>query len=57
MQALVASGKHYIRTADGVGELFELASDPEERFNLARTPDGSQALKEFRDGLSSMLEN
>ena len=57
MQALVASGKHYIRTADGVEELFELASDPEERFNLARTPKGLQALKGFRDGLASVLKS
>jgi arylsulfatase A-like enzyme len=57
MQALVASGKHYIRTADGLEELYELASDPEERFNLARTPDGSKALKGFRKSLSSLQKS
>jgi arylsulfatase A-like enzyme len=57
MQALVASGKHYIRTADGLEELYELASDPEERFNLARTPNGLKALKGFRDRLPSLPKN
>jgi hypothetical protein len=57
MQALVAAGKHYIRTADGREELFELASDPEERFDLAPTPNGSQMLKGFRESLSSVLKS
>ena len=35
MKSLVAEGMHYIRTADGLEELYLLNSDPEERSNLA----------------------
>ena len=35
MKSLVAAGMHYIRTADGLEELYVLNSDPEERVNLA----------------------
>jgi arylsulfatase A-like enzyme len=57
MQALVAAGQHYIRSADGHEELFDLATDPEERFNLAATPKGLQSLKGYRDKLRSMLKS
>jgi arylsulfatase A-like enzyme len=56
MKALVASGKHYIRTADGREELYDLASDPEERFNLADSPDSFKMLGGFRESLFSMLK-
>ena len=35
MKALVAEGMHYIRSADGLEELYLLNSDPEERSNVA----------------------
>ena len=38
MKSLVAGGMHYIRTADGLEELYVLQSDPEESTNLAGTP-------------------
>src|SRR5262249_42861055 len=38
IQALVADGMHYIRSADGLEELYSLKSDAEERFNLAGAP-------------------
>jgi arylsulfatase A-like enzyme len=55
MVALVADGMHYIRSADGLEELYMLSSDPEERLNLAGTIAGGTILPGFRDRLMRML--
>ena len=47
---------HYIRTADGLEELYMLSSDPEEKFNLAGSPNVQAALERFRNTLGSMLK-
>ena len=56
MKALVAEGMHYIRTADGLEELYVLESDPEETSNLAAYPFAAEPLRRFRSQLSAMLE-
>jgi arylsulfatase A-like enzyme len=56
MQSLVAGGMHYIRSADGLEELYLLKSDPEERSNLAASPLASEPLRRFRTSLSAMLQ-
>src|SRR5207248_3119055 len=38
MKSLVGWGMHYIRAGDGTEELYDLASDPEERINRAGLP-------------------
>jgi arylsulfatase A-like enzyme len=55
MQALVAEGMHYIRSADGLEELYLLNSDPEERSNVAAYSFASGILQQFRTRLSDML--
>jgi arylsulfatase A-like enzyme len=55
MKALIAGGMHYIRSADGLEELFSLNSDPDERFNLAGLPAAQAALQGFRRALQEML--
>ena len=35
MKALIAEGMHYIRSADGLEELYLLKSDPQEQSNVA----------------------
>jgi len=55
MKSLVAEGMHYIRTADGLEELYVLKSDPEERLDLAGSPSAREFLRRFRTGLSVML--
>jgi len=56
MQAMVAEGMHYIRTADGLEELYLLRSDPEEQSNLAAYSFASEPLQRFRARLSAMLK-
>jgi arylsulfatase A-like enzyme len=56
MNSLIADGMHYIRTADGLEELYGLSSDPEERTNLAVYPFASEPLQRFRTRLSAMLK-
>jgi arylsulfatase A-like enzyme len=56
MKSLVANGMHYIRTADGMEELYMLSSDPEERFNIAGSPNVQATLERFRITLASMLK-
>ena len=55
MKSLVAEGMHYIRTADGLEELYLLKSDPDEQSNLAVYPFASHSLQRFRAGLSVLL--
>jgi arylsulfatase A-like enzyme len=57
MKSLVAEGMHYIRTADGLEELYLLKSDPEERTNLAGSPLASEPLRRFRTSLGAMLKS
>jgi arylsulfatase A-like enzyme len=56
MKSLIARGMHYIRTADGLEELYMLNIDPEERFNLAGSIRFGEALRKFRDMLAAMRE-
>ena len=49
-------GMHYIRTADGLEELYMLNIDPEERFNLAGSIRFGEALRKFRDMLAAMRD-
>ena len=56
MKSLIAGGMHYIRAGDGLEELYSLASDPEERNNVADLPKNQGAMVRFRNSLSSMLE-
>jgi hypothetical protein len=55
MTALVVRGMHYIRSGDGLEELYFLQADPEERGNVAGLPHVQEALRGFRDALRSML--
>ena len=48
MSSLVASGMHYIRSAQGLEELYLLETDPEERVNVAGSSMGRVALEGFR---------
>jgi arylsulfatase A-like enzyme len=56
MQALVAEGMHYIRSADRFEELYLLNSDPAERSNLAAYSFAQETLQQFRARLSAMLK-
>jgi hypothetical protein len=56
MKSLVADGMHYIRTADGLEELYLLNSDPEERSNVAVHAFAAKALGQFRISLEAVLE-
>jgi arylsulfatase A-like enzyme len=55
MKAVVAAGLHYIEMADGIEELFNLRSDPEEKNNLAVNSDAVPVLLQFRNLLKLML--
>jgi arylsulfatase A-like enzyme len=54
MKSLVARGMHYIRTADGIEELYILSSDPEEKVNMAGSPNARAILERFRNTLGLM---
>ena len=53
--SLLASGRHYIRDGKGAERLYDLAGDPFERVNLMDSPDGPQAVGEFRRMLLEVL--
>jgi arylsulfatase A-like enzyme len=55
MNSLVLEGMHYIRTADGLEELYLLDADPDELSNLAPYPSALAALKRMRVTLKMML--
>jgi arylsulfatase A-like enzyme len=55
MKSLVAGGMHYIRSADGLEELYALRSDPEEQLDTAGLPMSRGILQGFRDRLAAML--
>ena len=55
MKSLVAGGMHYIRSADGLEELYALRSDPEEQIDTAGFPMARGLLQGFRDRLAAML--
>ena len=54
MKSIVARGMHYIRTADGLEELYELSTDPEEKVNMAGLPAAQIILERFRNTLGLM---
>jgi arylsulfatase A-like enzyme len=53
--SLVAQGHHYIRYGTGLEKLYELKTDPFERFDLMKAPDGNRQVGEFRRLLLEML--
>ncbi len=53
MQALVSEEMHYIRSADGLEELYLLKSDPEEQSNVATYSSAANILQQFRTKLSA----
>jgi arylsulfatase A-like enzyme len=55
MSSVVARGMHYIRTADGLEELYMLNADPDETINLAAAPNFQLMLERFRSTLALML--
>jgi len=55
MKSLVHRGMHYIRNGDGVEELYDVARDPWERHDLARSDEGREMLSEFRATLEGMI--
>lgn len=56
MQSLIAGGLHYIRTGDGLEELYALNSDPEEQFNIVGSAMGREVLPAFRSAIAAMLK-
>jgi arylsulfatase A-like enzyme len=56
MKSLIAGGMHYIRTADGLEELYLLNSDPEEKVNGAGSPNARASLDRFRNTMGAMLK-
>ncbi len=54
MKSLIAKGMHYIRTADGLEELYMLSTDPEEQSNVAGSPRAYEMLGEFRNILPTL---
>ncbi len=55
MQTLVWDGLGYIRNGDGTEELYDLASDPEQRVDLSSSETGASRLPGFRERLREML--
>ena len=55
MKGLIADGWHFIRRGDGLEELYQLDSDPEERSNVAVYPFATEILQQFRAKLSAMV--
>jgi hypothetical protein len=55
MRSLVAGGMHYIRSADGLEELYSLKADPEEWLNVAGSPMTREVLQRFRATLTAMV--
>jgi arylsulfatase A-like enzyme len=56
MKALIAEGMHYIRSADGLEELYLLKSDSQEQNNVAMYPFASEPLRRFRASLQAILK-
>jgi hypothetical protein len=50
----MSGGKGVRRTADGLEELYELSSDPEERVNMTGSPNVQVILERFRNTLGLM---
>jgi hypothetical protein len=56
MRSLVAGGMHHIRTADELEELYMLNIDPEEKFDVAGSPNSRAVLERLRNTPQSMLK-
>jgi arylsulfatase A-like enzyme len=56
MKALISSGMHYIRTADGNEELYSLETDPREEINLAGRFSSLAIINEFRVTMQTLLQ-
>jgi hypothetical protein len=48
MQSVRLEKMKYIRNADGGEELFDVAHDPAEQFDLAQLPEWSPMMRELR---------
>jgi arylsulfatase A-like enzyme len=55
MKSIVADGMHYIRSGDGLEELYVLGTDPDERTNIAGSPMVRAVIQRCRDRLAAML--
>jgi hypothetical protein len=53
--SLVATGRHYIRNHAGAEGLYDLKNDPFERVNLMDSPQGRQAVGDYRRMLLEVL--
>ena len=53
--SLLASGRHYIRDGTGTERLYDLRTDPFERIDLMESPDGREAVGEYRSMLLEVL--
>jgi hypothetical protein len=56
MKSLVAGENVYIRNGDGVEELYDLKSDPDQAHDLSGTPQAHALLVRFRDELERLLQ-
>jgi arylsulfatase A-like enzyme len=52
--SLLHGRRHYLRSANGREELYDVEADPAERRNLASTDEGRRALEPFRAHLARM---
>lgn len=56
LRSVERSGKRYLWSSDGTEELYDLESDPDERVNLARSPNQAALLDELRAELADYVE-
>ncbi|MBI4589580.1 MAG: sulfatase [Candidatus Rokubacteria bacterium] len=55
LQSLMLGRYHYIRSADGREELYDLHADPAEKHDLGASPEARQVLNQARSALSDTL--
>ena len=55
IESVTDSQFHYIRNGDGSEELYAIATDPEERLNLASRPESAETLERLRTVLRRRL--
>jgi arylsulfatase A-like enzyme len=54
LRSIVRGDWHYIRSGDGSEEIYDLASDPRELRNLARSPESVATLQGLRNALRAI---